>query len=65
MEDHQHSLVEQTRIAWHTHQFEHDCYGLDCTEDRTLYLAYQRAITGDPARPDQQTGHQERPSPDT
>ena len=64
MTDHQHSLIEQARIAWHGHQFEHDCYGLDCTEDRKLYLAYQRAIAGDPAGPDQQPGHQEGPAAD-
>lgn len=47
MNDHQHAAIEQARIAWHGHQFEHDCYGRDCDEDRRLYLAYQRAINGD------------------
>jgi len=61
MKDHQHTLIEQARIAWHSHQFEHDCYGLDCIEDRRLYLVYQRAITGGPAEPDQQPGHEEGP----
>ena len=49
MDDHQHAAIEQARIAWHDHQFEHDCYGRDCAEDRALYYAYQRAISGDPA----------------
>ena len=44
MDDHQHAAIEQARIAWHDHQFEHDCYGRDCAEDRRLYGAYQRAI---------------------
>lgn len=51
MNDHQHAAIEQARIAWHDHQFEHDCYGGDCAEDRRLYLAYQRAINGDLAEP--------------
>jgi hypothetical protein len=51
MNGHQHALMEQARIAWHSHQFEHACYGQDCAEDRRLYRAYQRAITGDLAEP--------------
>ena len=51
MNDHQHAAIEQARIAWHDHQFEHGCYGGDCAEDRRLYLAYQRAINGDLAGP--------------
>jgi hypothetical protein len=51
MDDHQHAAIEQTRIAWHDHQFEHDCYGRDCAEDRRLYRAYQHAINGDLADP--------------
>ena len=51
MDDHQHAAIEQARIAWHDHQFEHDCYGGDCAEDRRLYRAYQRAINGDLAEP--------------
>ena len=51
MNDHQHAAIEQARIAWHDHQFEHDCYGGDCAEDRRLYRAYQRAINGDLAEP--------------
>ena len=47
MNDHQHAAIEQARIAWHDHQFEHDCYGRDCAEDRSLYRAYGRAINGD------------------
>lgn len=52
MNDHQHAAIEQARIAWHGHQFEHDCYGRNCDEDRRLYLAYQRAINGDSAEPE-------------
>jgi hypothetical protein len=51
MNDHQHAAIEQARIAWHDHQFEHYCYGRDCAEDRRLYRAYQRAIDGDLAEP--------------
>ena len=51
MDEHQRSAIERARIAWHEHQFEHDCYGQDCAEDRTLYHAYQRAIEGGPAEP--------------
>jgi hypothetical protein len=51
MDDHQHAAIQEARIAWHEHQFEHDCYGRDCTEDRRLYRAYQRAINGDLAEP--------------
>jgi hypothetical protein len=47
MNDHQHAAIERTRIAWHYHQFEHECYGHVCAEDRRLYRAYQRAISGD------------------
>lgn len=51
MNDHQHAAIEQARIAWHAHQFEHDCYGRDCAEDRRLYRAYQHAINGDLPEP--------------
>ena len=34
MNDHQHAAIQQARIIWHGHQFEHDCYGQDCAEDR-------------------------------
>jgi hypothetical protein len=51
MNDHQHAVIEQTRIAWHDHQFEHECYGQDCAEDRRLYRAYQQAINGGLAEP--------------
>jgi hypothetical protein len=55
MNGHQHAAIEQARIAWHYHQFEHGCYGRDCAEDRRQYRAYQRAISGDladdPPRP--------------
>ena len=64
MDDHQHTAIEQTRIAWHSHQFEHDCYGEDCTEDRRLYDTYQRAIRGDLAEPGPRPGLPERPVPE-
>ena len=51
MNGYQHALIEQARIAWHCHQFEHACYGQDCAEDRRLYRAYQCAISGDLAEP--------------
>jgi len=57
MNDHQHAAIEQARIAWHDHQFEHECYGQDCAEDRRLYRVYLRAINGDLAEP----GHATRP----
>ena len=59
MDDHQRSAVERARIAWHAHQFDHECYGRDCDEDRALYYAYQQAIKGDlaePGRPPQVPG---------
>jgi hypothetical protein len=59
MNDHQHAAIEQARIAWHDHQFEHDCYGRDCAEDRSLYRAYRRAINCDLPRP----GPAARPPP--
>jgi hypothetical protein len=59
MNDHQHAAIEQARIVWHGHQFEHDCYGQDCAEDRRLYRAYQRAISGDAPEP----GSATRPPP--
>ena len=64
MDDQQRSAIEQARIAWHDHQFEHDCYGRDCTEDLRLYYAYQRAISGDPAGPGGQPQVPGRPAPD-
>ena len=47
MNGHQRAAIEQARIAWHYHQFEHGCYGQDCPQDSGLYRAYQRAISGD------------------
>jgi hypothetical protein len=47
MNGHQRAAIEQARIAWHYHQFEHGCYGQDCAQDGGLYRAYQRAISGD------------------
>jgi hypothetical protein len=47
MNGHQHAAIEQARIAWHYHQFEHGCYGQDCAQDGGLYRTYQRAISGD------------------
>jgi hypothetical protein len=64
MNSHQHAAIEQARIAWHSHQFEHDCYGQDCTEDRKLYHAYQSAISGELAEPRLQDGRSRRPVPD-
>ena len=64
MNDHQHAAIEQARIAWHDHQFEHDCYGGDCAEDRRLYRTYQRAINGDLAEPGPATPPPARPVPD-
>ena len=64
MDDHQHAAIEQARIAWHDHQFEHDCYGRDCAEDRKLYGAYQRAISGDLSGPGPATPPSARPLPD-
>jgi hypothetical protein len=51
MNSRQHAAIERARIAWHYHQFEHDCYGRDCAEDRRLYRAYQCVISGDLAKP--------------
>jgi len=59
MNDHQHAVIEQARIAWHDHQFEHECYGQECVEDRRLYRAYQQAINGELAEP----GHATLPPP--
>ena len=56
MNDHQHAAIEQARIVWHEHQFEHDCYGQDCAEDRRLYRAYQGAISGEVPDPGSATG---------
>jgi hypothetical protein len=64
VDDHQHAAIEQARIAWHGHQFEHDCYGGDCAEDRRLYSAYQRAINGDLAEPGPANPPAARPVPD-
>jgi hypothetical protein len=47
MNGHLRAAIEQARIAWHYHQFEHGCYGQDCPQDSGLYRAYQRAISGD------------------
>ena len=64
MDDHQRSAIERARIAWHQHQFEHDCYGRDCAEGRTLYGAYQRAIRSDMSGPGEQPPASGRPAPD-
>jgi hypothetical protein len=64
MDEHQRSAIERTRIAWHGHQFEHDCYGRDCAEDRQLYSAYQQAIRGGLAEPGEQPQVPGRPAPD-
>lgn len=64
MNDHQRAAIEQARIAWHDHQFEHECYGEDCAEDRKLYRAYQRAINGDLAGPGPATPPSVQPLPD-
>ena len=61
MDSHQHAAIEQARIAWHSHQFEHYCYGQDCTEDRKLYHAYQCAISGELAEPSPRAGRSWRP----
>jgi hypothetical protein len=47
MNGHLRAAIEQARISWHYHQFEHGCYGQDCPQDSGLYRAYQRAISGD------------------
>ena len=64
MDGNQHAAIEQARIAWHDHQYEHDCHGQDCAEDRRLYRAYQRAISGDLAEPSPQPGRSGKPVPD-
>jgi hypothetical protein len=64
MDDHQRSAIERARIAWHEHQFEHDCYGRDCTEDLALYSVYQRAMGGDLAEPGRPPQVPDRPTPD-
>jgi hypothetical protein len=65
MNSHQRAAIEQARIAWHSHQFEHYCYGQDCTEDRRLYCAYQRAISGELCRTEPASRGLRRPGPDT
>ena len=65
MNSHQRAVIEQARIAWHSHQFEHYCYGQDCTEDRRPYCAYQCAIGGELAEPSPQAGGSGRPVADT
>ena len=60
MNDHQHAAIEQARIAWHGHQFEHDCYGRDCAEDGRLYRAYRCAISGDLPGPGRRPGRRPR-----
>jgi hypothetical protein len=64
MDDHQRSAIERARIAWHGHQFEHDCYGRECTDDRALYSAYQRAMSGDLAEPGRPSRGSGKPVPD-
>jgi hypothetical protein len=56
MNSHQQAAIEQARIAWHSHQFGHNCYGRDCTEDHKLYRAYQCAISGELAEPSRKPG---------
>jgi len=51
MNSHQQAAIEQARIVWHYHQFEHGCYGQDCAEDRRLFRAYRYAISGDHGKP--------------
>lgn len=64
MDEHQRSAIERARIAWHGHQFEHDCYGQDCAEDRALYHAYEQAIKGGLAEPGEQSQVPGRPAAD-
>ncbi len=35
---------EQERIAFHFHQFEHECHGEHCPEADRLYAAWQAAL---------------------
>lgn len=63
MNSRQHAVIEQARMAWHYHQFEHDCYGRDCAEDRRLYHTYQCAISGDLAKPSPQPPARGTPVP--
>jgi len=64
MDEHQRSAIERARIAWHEHQFEHDCYGQDCAEDRALYYTYEQAIKGGPVEPGERSQMPGRAAPD-
>jgi len=64
MNSHQHAAIERARIAWHSHQFEHACYGQDCTDDRRLYRVYECAMSGELAEPSPQAGRSGKPVPD-
>jgi hypothetical protein len=35
---------EWERIGFHSHQYEHDCYGRHCPEADRLYAAWQAAL---------------------
>jgi hypothetical protein len=35
---------EHERIAFHFHQFEHECYGEHCAEAARLYAEWQSAL---------------------
>lgn len=35
---------ERERIAFHFHQFDHECYGQHCPESDRLYAAWQAAL---------------------
>jgi hypothetical protein len=39
---------EWERIAFHFHQFDHECYGQLCPESDRLYVAWQAALTKTP-----------------
>lgn len=39
---------ERERIAFHYHQFEHECYGQNCPESGRLYAAWQSALRAGP-----------------
>ncbi len=36
---------ERERIAFHFHQFDHECYGQHCPESDLLYAAWQAALS--------------------
>jgi hypothetical protein len=35
---------EHERVAFHSHQFEHECYGHHCAESDRLYAEWQSAL---------------------